>query len=117
MPASDILDVIHERFLTRRHQHRRPPAWSLLPPKGRKNRQNKNFLIIVICFSVIWDYSHQKEYKSNENSPPFVTFNKQTLRFSQIKLYLCTRIFILNTYLSWQDLSRRPLSSMVKQNG
>lgn len=64
-----------------------------------------------------WDYSHQKEYKSNENSPPFVTFNTQTLRFTQIKLYLCTRIFILNTYLSWQDLSRRPLSSMVKQNG
>ena len=90
LPASDILDVIHERFLTRRHQHRRPPAWSLLPPKGRKNRQNKNFLIIVICFWVIWDYSHQKEYKSNENSPPFVTFNTQTLRFTQIKLYLCT---------------------------
>ena len=36
------------------------------------------------------NYSHQKEYKSNENSPPFVTFNTQTLRFSQIKLYLCT---------------------------
>ena len=101
-PSSPLARFRHPRCHPRAFSHTPSSA----PPPAR--------LIIVICFWVIWDYSHQKEYKSNGNSPPFVTFNTQTLRFTQIKLYLCTRIFILNTYLSWQDLSRRPLSSMVK---
>ena len=53
-----------------------------VPPKGRKNGQNNVFLFIVIVFlMVIWVYSHQKEYKSNEKRPPFRTFLRANAPF------------------------------------
>ena len=45
--------------------------------------------------------------KSNEKCQPFVTFNAPIARSLQTFLYLCTQIFNLNTYLSWQDLSKK----------
>ena len=44
---SDIRDAVHESFLTRRQQHRRPLDLGRLLPKERKNGQNKTFLFIV----------------------------------------------------------------------
>ena len=46
--------VVHESFLTRRQQHRRPLDPGRLLPKERKNGQNKTFLFIILiefnCF-------------------------------------------------------------------
>ena len=51
---SDIRDAVHESFLTRRQQHRRPLDLGRLLPKERKNGQNKTFLFIILielnCF-------------------------------------------------------------------
>ena len=45
---SDIRDAVHEPFLTRRQQHRRPLDLGRLLPKERKNGQNKTFLFIIL---------------------------------------------------------------------
>ena len=40
--------VVHESFLTRRQQHRRPLDPGRLLPKERKNGQNNTFLFIIL---------------------------------------------------------------------
>ena len=40
--------AVHESFLTRRQQHRRPLDPGRLLPKERKNGQNKTFLFIIL---------------------------------------------------------------------
>ena len=35
---------------------------------------NDNRFFVVTVLMVIWDYSHQKEYKSNEKTPAFRHF-------------------------------------------
>jgi hypothetical protein len=60
-----------------------PFSHAVSPSTARADAINDNRFIVVTVLMVIWDYSHQKEYKSKHFHPPFVTFNAQMPRFSQ----------------------------------
>ncbi len=49
-------------------------ALTACPSTAKADAINDNRFIVVTVLMVIWDYSHQKEYKSNEKTPAFRHF-------------------------------------------
>ena len=51
-----------------------PFSHAVSPSTAKADAINDNRFIVVTVLMVIWDYSHQKEYKSNEKAPAFRHF-------------------------------------------
>jgi hypothetical protein len=51
-----------------------PFSHAVSPSTAKADAINDNRFIVVTVLMVIWDYSHQKEYKSNEKTPAFRHF-------------------------------------------
>ena len=51
-----------------------PFSHAVSPSTARADAINDNRFIVATVLMVIWDYSHQKEYKSNEKTPAFRHF-------------------------------------------